>query len=152
MWWTYFGWFKDGLEARLAGIASAHQGRFARDAYSLAHFLLVCGIVGVAVSFEEIAAHPDEALDAEVIGALTVGLSLFLGASALAWLLAWRRVLWARIAVPAGLICVLAVFHDAEAVWVLGLAAASLVALIAIEERLGSGKVVASHPAAEHSH
>jgi low temperature requirement protein LtrA len=59
LWWTYFGWLKEALEHRFAAVAPDDRGALARDAFSLAHFPLIGGIVGFAVAIEETVAHPD---------------------------------------------------------------------------------------------
>ena len=133
LWWSYFGWLKDALEHRLAAAAPNRLGQLTRDAFSVAHFPLVCGIIGFAVAIEEIVAHPDEHASPEVVAALGVGIALFVGAGALAW---WRlsgRILLPRLVV----LCVmgggLAIVSGLEPVWPLATVAIALVAIIAIE-------------------
>jgi len=84
MWWTYFDWFKESLEEGLAASGADGLGQATRDAYSLGHFPLVCGIVGVAVAVEEIMVHPDDPAPLTVRVALAAGVLLFLGATVLA--------------------------------------------------------------------
>ena len=52
LWWTYFGWLKEALEHRFAAAPPERLGPLARDAFSLAHFPLIGGIVGFAVAIE----------------------------------------------------------------------------------------------------
>ena len=52
LWWTYFGWLKEALEHGYAPPAPERLGPLARDAFSLAHFPLIGGIVGFAVAIE----------------------------------------------------------------------------------------------------
>lgn len=87
LWWTYFGWLKEALEHHFAEVVPARVGVIARDAFSLGHFPLICGVIGVAVAVEEIALHPGEPQPGEVIAALVVGTGLFVGSSALSY---WR--------------------------------------------------------------
>jgi low temperature requirement protein LtrA len=82
LWWTYFGWLKEQLEHHFSAVAPEQLGVAARDAFSLQHFPLICGVIGVAVAIEEIALHPGEPQPGEVIAALVVGIGLFVGASA----------------------------------------------------------------------
>ena len=133
LWWTYFGWLKDALEARLTELDGSRQSRFARDAYSLLHLPLIGGVVGVAVGFEAMLEHPQDALDHEVLIALGVGLGLFLGASVLAWARGRRQVLWVRLLVPVVLAAVFVPGADLAAVWILSIVAAALAAVIAAE-------------------
>ena len=87
LWWTYFGWLKEALEHGIAKATPAQLGPLARDAFSLAHFPLVCGIVGFAVAIEEMVAHPDEPASAGVVAALGIGVALLVGFSAVSY---WR--------------------------------------------------------------
>ena len=95
LWWTYFGWLKEALEHRYAAAPPERLGPLARDAFSLAHFPLIGGIVGFAVAIEEIAAHPDEPAPAAVLASLGIGVALFVAFSALSY-----RLLGGRILVP----------------------------------------------------
>jgi low temperature requirement protein LtrA len=98
LWWTYFGWLKDALEHRFAAAHPDRLGSLARDAFSFAHFPLVCGIVGFAVAVEETVAHPDDPMAGPVLAALGIGVALFVASSALSL---WRLggpVLVARLA------------------------------------------------------
>jgi low temperature requirement protein LtrA len=98
LWWTYFGWLKDALEHRFAAAGPDRLGQLARDAFSFAHFPLICGIVGFAVAVEETVAHPDEPMTSPVLAALGIGVALFVASSALSL---WRLggpVLAARLA------------------------------------------------------
>jgi low temperature requirement protein LtrA len=98
LWWTYFGWLEDALKHRFASARPDRLGPLARDAFSLAHFPLVCGIVGYAVAVEAAVAHPDEPMTGPVLAALGIGVALFVASSALSL---WRlggRVLVARLA------------------------------------------------------
>ena len=138
LWWSYFGWLKDALEHRLTAAPSNALGRLTRDAYSVAHFPLVCGIIGFAVAIEEIVAHPDEPAGAEVVAALGIGIALFVGSSALSW---WRlsgRILLHRLAVLAVMAVVLAAVAPLEPVWPLVVVAVALLAVIVLEMAGGS--------------
>jgi low temperature requirement protein LtrA len=87
LWWTYFDWLKDALEHRFAAAAPNQLGQLARDAFSLAHFPLIAGIVGFAVAVEETVAHPDEPMATAALAALGIGVALFVASSALSL---WR--------------------------------------------------------------
>jgi low temperature requirement protein LtrA len=133
MWWSYFGWLKDALEHRLAHAAAADLGQLTRDAYSVAHFPLICGIIGFAVAIEEIVAHPDEPAGSAVVAALGVGICLFVGSAALSW---WRlsgRILVPRLAVLVVVVAILVVIAPLHPVWPLATVAAGLVAIIVLE-------------------
>jgi low temperature requirement protein LtrA len=87
LWWTYFPVAKPELEHALASASPEKQGALARDAYSLAHFPMLCGVVAYAVALEEAVAHPGDALPAAARLALALGPLMFVGGTALAM---WR--------------------------------------------------------------
>jgi low temperature requirement protein LtrA len=82
LWWTYFPRAKPALEHALASRRGARQSTLARDAYSLLHFPMLCGIVAYAVAIEEALAHPGDPLPLAGRGALALGLVLFVGGMA----------------------------------------------------------------------
>jgi low temperature requirement protein LtrA len=94
LWWTYFGWAKDALEERMRSQPPQTIGRFARDVYSFAHFPLIFGVIGFAISIEEAIAHPTDPLSFSGVLALCLGVGLIVGSTALALKLA-------RVHVPA---------------------------------------------------
>jgi low temperature requirement protein LtrA len=55
----------------------------ARDAYSIAHYPIVAGVIMFAVGTEELLAHPDIALDDASRWAFVGGLMLFIGAESI---------------------------------------------------------------------
>jgi low temperature requirement protein LtrA len=87
LWWSYFPSLRPQLEHAMRETSGARQSTLARDAFSLAHFPMLCGIVGVAAAIEASIAHPEAPLEAGWRLALGTGVFLFLGGSALA---AWR--------------------------------------------------------------
>jgi low temperature requirement protein LtrA len=84
LWWTYFTGCKDRLEHALAARTGSAQSTLARDAFSLAHFPMACGIVGWAAAVEEAMRHPAAPLAPAWRAALAGGLTLFLGAMVVA--------------------------------------------------------------------
>jgi low temperature requirement protein LtrA len=108
LWWTYFGWLKDSLEHRFAMASPDRLGPLARDAFSFAHFPLICGIVGFAVAVEETVAHPEDPMLPPVLAALGIGISLFVLSSALSLRVLGGPVLRVRIAVLVLMAAVLA--------------------------------------------
>jgi low temperature requirement protein LtrA len=59
----------------------------ARDAFSLAHFAMICGVIAYAVAVEQAVGHPLEPLAFEARVSLAAGVVLFIGATAVAM---WR--------------------------------------------------------------
>jgi low temperature requirement protein LtrA len=148
LWWTYFGWLKDGLEERFVELRGSAQSSYARDAYSLLHWPLIGGVIGVAVGFEEMLAHPKDSLDGEILLALGIGLALFLGAGAATWAWASRQVLRARIAAVAVLAIGLPLAEDVPAVWILTIVAVTL-AVVVFDEARTNPRLPGHQPATE---
>lgn len=134
LWWTYFGWLKDALEERFEHEPSSTQGQFARDAFSLLHFPLIGGVIGIAVGFEEMVLHPDSHLETSGLVALAGGLVLFVGSAALVWARATGFVLTSRISLLAALVAALIFAADAKPARVLAIVAIALAFIIVIEE------------------
>lgn len=91
LWWTYFGVLHAGFEHRMQAIDLARVGSWSRDVFSLAHALIVAGVIGIAVGFEEAIAHPAHPLEGAHALALTVGVLLFVGGMTLASIRAGLR-------------------------------------------------------------
>ena len=77
LWWSYFSWINEHLEDHFTKTKRGEQGRVARDAYSVMHFPLICGIIGMAIGFEKIISHPHDVLSLPVALALGGGYVLF---------------------------------------------------------------------------
>jgi low temperature requirement protein LtrA len=152
LWWTYFGWLKEALEHRYAAAPAARLGPLARDAFSLAHFPLIGGIVGFAVAIEEIAAHPDEPAPAVVLASLGIGVTLFVAFSALSYRLLGGRILLSRLLILPVMLGLLVLVGPMEPCWPLAVVAAALLAVVLIEgagpteERAGSHRKVSPGP------
>jgi len=134
LWWVYFGWLQAALESRLAATVGSAQSMLARDAYSLLHFPLILSIVGVAVAFEEMAAHPSASVPSAVLIALGLGIGGYLWASAAVWARASRKVLWVRLLAPISFAPMLFFATDAIAPWVLAIVTALLATVVIVEE------------------
>jgi low temperature requirement protein LtrA len=87
LWWSYFAWTREHLEENLVKKKGALQAQVGRDVYSFFHFLLVFGIIGIAIGFEKILGHPHDTLTLPVAIALEGGILLFVGFTGAA---AWR--------------------------------------------------------------
>lgn len=137
LWWTYFGWLKESLEHGFAAAPPEALGPIARDAFSLTHFPLICGIIGFAVAVEEIMLHPERPADGAVIASLAAGIALFVGASAGAHWRIRHQVLWPRLVVLAVTVALVAVVGGASPVWPLSAAALGLLVIVVIEGARG---------------
>ncbi len=133
LWWSYFGWLKEAMEHGLAAAEPSRVGTVARDAFSVGHFPLVCGIIGVSVAVEEMVHHPTGTAPGEVVAALGVGVGLFVGAAALAYWRTCGRVLGARLAILALTEVVLVLVSGADPVWLLTTVAVGMLAIVAVE-------------------
>jgi low temperature requirement protein LtrA len=133
LWWTYFGWLKDALEEAFAAAPPERNGPLARDAFSLAHFPLIGGIVGFAVALEEIGLHPDEPAPAAVLASLGIGVALFVASSALALRICGGPVLLGRLVILAAMLVALVVVAPMPPVWPLVVVAAALFAVCLVE-------------------
>jgi low temperature requirement protein LtrA len=143
LWWTYFGWLKDALEERYAAAPPERMGPLARDAFSLAHFPLIAGIVGFAVALEEIGTHPDEPAAPAVLASLGIGVALFVASSALALRTVGGPVLAPRLAILAAMLVGLVLMAQLPPVLPLLVVAAALLAIAVIE----GADPTARHPA-----
>jgi low temperature requirement protein LtrA len=133
LWWTYFAWLKDALEEGFASTSPDMLGATARDAFSLGHFPLVCGIIGFAIAVEEIVHHPGDVPTGEVTAALGAGVTLYVAAAAFALWRVRRVVLWPRLGILALTMAGLAIVSTTDAVWQLGVVAVGLLALALVE-------------------
>lgn len=134
LWWTYFGWLKDALEIQLEREPSNTEGVLARDAYSLLHFPMIGGVIGIAIGFEEMVLHPDHHLETAGMVALTLGLVLFIGSGAVAWMRAGKHVLWPRLGLLAALVVALVLAADAQPSVVLLIVAVGVAAIAVVEQ------------------
>ena len=136
LWWTYFPVAKPELEASLARAEGPARARMARDAFSFAHFPMLCGVIAYAVAVEAAIAHPADPLgDAERL-ALALGLFLFVGGLAVAL---WRASCSIRISrVAVSVVTALAVYLVAGlGAWVsLSIAFGGVMAVALLEEHL----------------
>ncbi len=134
LWWTYFGWLKDALEEAFEAYTGP-RGKFARDIYSLLHFPMIAGIISLAVSIEEMVAHPLDPLHAESLILFVLGIILFVGAAVIAHWRAHHEILWTRIICLALLAGVVAFLHHADILWILGSGIVLLSTIVMIEAR-----------------
>ncbi len=109
------------------------QNELARDAYSLMHLPMVAGIVLVASGFEAALHHVREPLDTVPATALFGGLALYLLAHVAVGLRCGRTVKPQRLAMGLGLLALIPLARQVDAVLALSGATALLWAMIAFE-------------------
>ena len=134
LWWSYFPLTKPLLEHALATKRGSERSRLARDAFSLLHFPMMCGVVAYAFVIEEAVAHPNEPLVFTGRLALALGLALFVGVTAIALRRATGRLMLPRILLLAGTVVAIMVWVVTP--WVSLTVAFVGVALIALLEQL----------------
>ncbi|QDV04789.1 Bacterial low temperature requirement A protein (LtrA) [Planctomycetes bacterium Poly30] len=96
LWWTYFARTKEILEHALCSRSGRDRGVLARDAFSLAHFPMLCGIVAVSAAVESGLHHFHDPLTLGFRLCLAAGILLFVGGMGLALYLASGRLCKAR--------------------------------------------------------
>ncbi|MGH7552376.1 MAG: low temperature requirement protein A [Longimicrobiales bacterium] len=135
LWWTYFARARSQLEHALESARGSVQSMMARDAFSLLHFPMLCGIIAYAAAVEEALAHPDQPLPLEARIALALGLALFVGGMALAMWRATRRLLLPRVAIITATAIAVVALAGILAAFTLGLAFLGAAAIAALEQR-----------------
>jgi len=134
LWWSYFSWFKEDLEEAFAAVEPSERGPVARDAYSLAHFPLVGGIVGFAIAADLMVLHPNDPVEAKAVASLGVGTILFMGATVLSYWRVHRHVLVPRLAITLVTAAALVLAVGSQPVWPFAIVAVGL-AVVAVVER-----------------
>ena len=136
-WWTYFAWVHAAIEHAIDGVTGSVQSTMARDAFSFVHFVVVFGIVGVAVGLEGAVAHPYDPIAPAELAFLVGGVSAFLLATALALWRTTGEVLTARIGITIVFVASCALAASVPAAWLLGIVAAGIAAVIVAEAPRG---------------
>jgi len=138
LWWTYFGWLKEALEHHFRAAPIARLGPLARDAFSVAHFPLIGGIVGFAVAVEAILAHPADPAPPTVVAALGVGIALFVLCSALSLRILGGPLLTVRLVVIAAMGVGLVIVAAMAPVWPLAVVGVALLVITLAERGRGA--------------
>ena len=135
MWWVYFAHAKPAVEEAMEACEDEARSSMARDAYSLLHFPVLCGIVGVAAAVEEAVAHPDRDLSGPVAASFGLGIGVYLLGMAAVQRRAVGAWLWHRVPIAAGTGALVALARPAGAAAVLLVGVAALAAIALLEER-----------------
>jgi low temperature requirement protein LtrA len=134
LWWTYFSNCRERLEHALCKREGPAQSTFARDAFSLMHFPMLCGVVAWAAVVEEAMTHPLAPLSPLWRATLGLGLLLYQGSMVAAVRRAEGRWLGARAAVVA-VTALLALAAPGGPAVTLALAFAGVVAIAGLEQQ-----------------
>ena len=132
LWWSYFGHARSTFEHALAAADGSARSSMARDAFSVLHFPMLCGVIAMAAATEEALSHPYEPFPFGLRVALGVGAILFVcGTAAAIWRATGGTLLWRFILAPVFAAMVIAV---AGAPWLsMTLLLTMLVVIAAIE-------------------
>ncbi len=79
LWWVYFAFVPRACEAYLTQMHGNDRARYARDAYTFAHFAIVLGVVFYAVVAKHVVVHPGQPLDHPDRWMLAASIVLFTG-------------------------------------------------------------------------
>jgi low temperature requirement protein LtrA len=133
LWWSYFVTAKPLLDDAIRQRDQADRTHLARDVYSILHFVVVFGVVLLAVAVEEAVAHPHEALPAGGSLALAGGVVLFVGGTAAALRRSGNALSGRRLVILAAVAAGVWLTHGAPVTWSLLVVALGLLLLGAAE-------------------
>jgi low temperature requirement protein LtrA len=138
LWWSYFVTAKPLLDDAIRQHNQADRTRLARDVYSIGHFVVVFGVVLLAVAVEEAVAHPHEALPAGGSLALAGGVVGFVGGTAAALRRGGNALSGRRLGILAAVAAGVWLTHGAAVSWSLLVVALGLLLLGAAEQATGN--------------
>jgi low temperature requirement protein LtrA len=136
LWWTYFDVVALVSARRLASVPEGKaRNELARDSYSYIHFLMVAGIILVALGLKKTLGGVDDPLDTVPAFALLGGVAVYL-----LGLVAFRfrhvkSVNWRRLGLALIVVALLPVATELPALGTLAIVAALLWVLIVVETR-----------------
>lgn len=137
LWWSYFVTAKPLLDDAIRQRDQADRTHLARDVYSILHFVVVFGVVLLAVAVEEAVAHPHEALPAGGSLALAGGVVLFVGGTAAALRRSGNALSGRRLVILGAVAAGVWLTHGVPVTWSLLVVALGLLLLGAAERATG---------------
>jgi low temperature requirement protein LtrA len=137
LWWSYFVTAKPLLDDAIRRRDQADRTHLARDVYSILHYVVVFGVVLLAVAVEEAVAHPHEALPAGGSLALAGGVVLFVGGTAAAVRRSGNALSGRRLVILGAVAAGVWLTHRAPVTWSLLVVALGLLLLGAAERATG---------------
>lgn len=135
LWWAYFDRPSPGLEFGASRLGGREIGHYVRDVYTWAHAPLVAGIILAAVALEEIALHPEDAVDLPFRLMLAGGLSLFLVGVFLAVWRAFRAPATERVVGAIVITAIVLMGSTVAGVALLSIVVAVMLVVLATEHR-----------------
>ena len=155
-WWAYFDVASLAIGQRLSETTDVTQrNELARDAFSYLHLPMVAAIVLVALGMKSTLAHVHDPLEWETAAALVGGASLYLFGHVGFKLRGLSLLAVPRLVAGLGLLVLVPVAREVDAVVTVGLVAAGLWALLLVEWLLYAEhrrEVRSAAHAAEHGH
>ena len=147
LWWTYFDMVALVSARRLIRAPVGKiQNELARDSYSYVHFLMVAGIILLALGLKKAIGHPTHALDDVPAFALVGGVAVYLLGLVAFRLRHIRTINWYRLGLAALLFALFPVATALSALVMLVVLNALLWAMIARETRgYGEGRAEVRH-------
>ena len=132
-WWAYFDSTQRAVERALHAASQEKRGHLARDVFTFFHYPIVFGIILLAVAAKKTLGGPGEPLSDAGRAALALGISLFLLGFVLTRYRVIRRIAWERVGAALVVVVAVLVLDGAEALLLLALTVAALVAALALE-------------------
>jgi low temperature requirement protein LtrA len=134
LWWIYFFRAKEKLEHAMESKTGVDRSRFGRDAYSLFHFPLICGLIIYAYAIEEAMSHPHAELSLAARTALALGICIYsIGLVATHWR-ATGKILFSRLSISVVTAGCIYFISGVQTYWTLLIAFTGLVVLCVAEE------------------
>ncbi len=133
LWWAYFDIIALAAERSLRLADDLTRPALARDVFSYFHYPAILGIILYAVAAEKTVAHPEDPLSTPARAALGLGFAFFLLSATLGRYRVLRRIAWERVI--GGIVVLIVAFaaSEVEAMWLLGIEVAILVAVVTAE-------------------
>lgn len=134
-WWSYFAKAKGLLDRALESAQGAYRSCLARDAYSLGHFPVLCGVIAYAAAIEEATAHPGVPLPFALRVALAAGVVLFVAGLAVPLWRATGALPWARVLLCAATAVAVVAVGGVTPAMTLGIVLAGTAVVAVLEQR-----------------
>jgi len=133
LWWAYFDFVSNAVERALRAAPPRQRGPLARDVFTFFHYPIVLGVILYAVAAKKTLAHPQEPLSGPGRWALGLGIVVFLAGFVLGRFRVIRRIAWERVGGAVAAVLAVVVLSDLDAIALLTVVIAILVAALAIE-------------------
>ncbi len=133
LWWAYFDIIALAAERSLRLADEITRPALARDVFSYFHYPAILGIILYAVAAEQTVAHPEDPLSGPARAALGLAFAFFLLSATLGRYRVLRRIAWERVAGGIAAVVVAWAAKDVEAMWLVGIEVAILVAVVTAE-------------------